>query len=549
MASRSPLDAPHLRQIDDCLSAGEVARATELLARLDGSEPQAATTYLATRLLYVRDRLDPRSVAERLSELLLLDPNFPEARALLRKANAGVVGSKSVHPTEPADNGEPRRVLLPGPPPLPTDGGALRIMVDTRQAAHAPLRRQPAGGERAVDGRYSLRAPKRSTAPPPSPSLGGEAPPEPLQAPELEQLEPAATHHPGDALARMTTSGPRSSRPPSLRPLPPPEQAHELWSDVELVAFGGDRVPALDDFTNRARAQLSHLPQTTPAHEFEQLGILCAELLNRASVTRHFAPFDLSLYSLSRLEAAIATLCGMRVWPEPHSAVSLLLGAYVGEALRRAHHAQWIGMPSAPHHARLRAGSYTWQPFSCVGHWLHAGGCSSLVGELQAGLALPGSVAWRSFRPIKIAPRALWQGELDAAGVDVVARAVRCSVLSRACELLYSRALDGSLDSLDGFEQLLLTIVASARPLTGREPWLQRVALLAGAYLGQTIANRISARWVVSDPAGLGSQPRLLLELDNGRRITPVEHVLSRAVSQHPLDLELFANIALQRTA
>lgn len=559
MASRSPLDAPHLRQIDDCLSAGDVGRAQELLAHLDGSESPAATTYLATRLLYLRDRLDPSGVAERLSELLLQDPHFPEARRLLDTANAGVPGSASLHPPGFAELRNERTASIPAAPATTGGVDSRRIVVDTRDSsgtasASRPTRTSHPGRE----GRYSVRGPAQeprrarpaqSELPQGMPSIPAPAP-LPQIAGYTPALPSAPSHSTGTVTSSSTDASSRSGRPPSsVRPLAAFELPHELWPEIELGVLAGDCALALDDFTHHAKDQLSHLPRATPQQEFTLLGILCAELLNKAWVTHHFAPFDLSLYSLPRLEAATATLCGMQPFTEPHSAVSLLLGAYVGEVLRRAHRGDWIGALGASHLARVRAGSTTWQPFQSVRHWLLSGGRTSLLGGLSPGLAGPGTSAWRSYTHVKATPKTLWHGDVDCSGITVLARAMESSVLSRACELLHGRPLDGSIDSLDGFEQLLRTIVSSAHPLTGKEAWLQRVALLAGAYLGETIARHTHARWTVGEATGSDQLPRFVLELETGRHLKPIEHILIRAASQHPLDMELFANISLDRSS
>jgi hypothetical protein len=87
----SPLDSSELRTIDACLSSGHLDEAQRLLAQVGDGSP-AASSYLAVRLLYLRERLTPPAVAERLRELLAVTPVFPEAKALLELAAAGVPG-------------------------------------------------------------------------------------------------------------------------------------------------------------------------------------------------------------------------------------------------------------------------------------------------------------------------------------------------------------------------------------------------------------------------------------------------------------------------
>ncbi len=569
MEGRSPLDTPELRAIDECLSRGELHRAQQLLGELGSAgEHGEATTYLATRLLYLRDRLDPQSVAERLEELLRHAGPFPEAEALFRAASRGIPGPRSIPPPAPSQTALALEIALESPAndavppsdrptatdPLAQTGNApVKIVVDTRHGAEAPTpvaNPLPALASKRP-GVYSMHtkstAPRRSSRAATgsaSANPGQVAIPAAARVPRIESVPPAP--HTPRAASSGHSEPPRSSGPPSsMRPLAALSDPRELWPADELAVFAGDVHPALESFTRAARSQLSHLPQTTPGRELELLGLNGAELLNKAAVTHHFAPFDLSLHSLSRLEAAIATLCGMQPVFEPDSAVELLLGSYIGEVLRLSHRGEWVGAATDPGNARVRAGSYSWRPFVSAHHWLASGGRTSLIGELTTGLARPGTVAWKSYASVKIAPRALWQGQPETDELGVLGEAVQSSVLARACELLYAHALDGSIASLDALEQLLRTLVASAHPLTGKEPWLQRLVLLGGAYLGWVVGAEAPGQWLSDPVEPIGA--RYKLRLPSGKEVTPMSHILFRAITQRPLDLELFANLSLNR--
>jgi tetratricopeptide (TPR) repeat protein len=87
-----PLDHPRLLAIDLRLDQGQLDEAQQLMAELgDVGFFRYATTYLATRLLYQRGRLDAAEVAERLRELLMTVEYFPEARAMLEAAESGTL--------------------------------------------------------------------------------------------------------------------------------------------------------------------------------------------------------------------------------------------------------------------------------------------------------------------------------------------------------------------------------------------------------------------------------------------------------------------------
>ncbi len=579
LEARSPLDPPDLRTIDECLSNGELTQAQHLLGALGPSEQHAAAmTYLATRLLYLRDRLDPRSVAERLEELLRQTPDFPEAAALLRAASRGIPGPESILPRKasPGDtvlamdaacgavgddsvpiNDRPTRT---DPLTAAEPRSSLRIVVDTRNDVEAPTpvaNPIPAMASRRPS-TYSVHTrsdPTRVLSPSTSSRRQRQAPaiPGPAAVPTFGTLPPprnddTSQNAPGRTQPPAAATA-RTSRPPSsIRSLAELTDPSELWPPEELAVFGGDPSPALEDFTRGARSQLSHLPPTSAQQEFELLGLQGAELLNKAGVTHHFAPFDVSLHSLARLEAAIATLCGMQSLAAPDSAVELLLGSYVGEVLRRSHRGEWMGTAVDPTSARVRSGSYSWRPFTSVHHWLRSGGRTSLLGELSTGLARLGTVAWKAYASIKVTPRPLWQGELQPHDLNLLGRAVADSVLSRSCELLYAHSLDHSIASLDALDQLLRILFASPHPLTGREAWLQRTVLWAGAYVGSVLTtdSGMPAAGTWSEGTG-GARGDYSLSLPGGKTVAPMAHILTRAVAQRPLDLELFANLALDR--
>src|SRR4051794_37760939 len=87
-----PLDHPRLLEIEERLDQAEIDTAQRLLAELgDLNVHRVAITYFATRLLYQRGRLDSAGVVDRLRELVLLEPDFPQATAMLTAAEKGTL--------------------------------------------------------------------------------------------------------------------------------------------------------------------------------------------------------------------------------------------------------------------------------------------------------------------------------------------------------------------------------------------------------------------------------------------------------------------------
>lgn len=90
MGAFGPLDQPKLREIDEHLDARDLDQAAALLATLDDVALfRHAVSYLATRLLFLRGRLDIDGVVQRLVEVLREVESFPEAQAMLDAAHSG----------------------------------------------------------------------------------------------------------------------------------------------------------------------------------------------------------------------------------------------------------------------------------------------------------------------------------------------------------------------------------------------------------------------------------------------------------------------------
>jgi tetratricopeptide (TPR) repeat protein len=76
----SPLEHDELRHIENSLDAGNTAEAAQLLARFANSrDHEVAITFLATRLLFQRGRIDTDGAADRINALLERGGPFPEA--------------------------------------------------------------------------------------------------------------------------------------------------------------------------------------------------------------------------------------------------------------------------------------------------------------------------------------------------------------------------------------------------------------------------------------------------------------------------------------
>jgi hypothetical protein len=598
-----PLDHSELRAVEDCLEAGDLTGAQQRLAQLGSAPfPAAGLSYLATRLLYLRGRLDCRSVAERMQELLREHPHFAEAVTLLGVANAEVAWS----PTEPRTLGAPIGAVgltslvegrqTPPPPSGPPLAGSHSKRPTYRPAQWPPQdlfdapaaedehdrptavpEQTPLGDERKlvvdtrgthpsarVDAPFSWPAPRSRregtysigpnsapphgrSHPPHGTARGATSPPSTVPpSPPVQRVlgETGSVYArpdprlpmaqaPEDRLQLSSTpphSVPRPHTiPPAQRPLAELLDSGELWPPLEQQVARGDHAQAIAHFEESARHQLSHLPPVAPEHEHELLAQLAAELLHKSWVTHQFAPFDLSLQSLSRLQLAIATVYGTLPRERPASALFLLLGSYVGEALRTAHRGTWRRNGASPLLSTVRAGSSEWQPYDLVRGWLRTGAKRSLTEDLATTMAHPGSLAWQSRAQVKVIPHVLWHGDVEVQSLPGLGRALSGSVWSACCALLAEQALDLSLESLRAADWLLRLLTDSAQPLRGDEPWLQRLALLFGSYAGEVYRMHAPAAWLDSEEPGL---ERFLLQLGTGLTVSPMGLVITSAITR-----------------
>lgn len=134
MHEYSPLRAIELRVIEDSLNVKDFEKAQVLLGQVGTQQDlQTGVAYLATRLLFLRGRLDAASVIERMRELVGANPHFDEARVLMEHCKRLLQATGS----EPPSSLTPRPgSLFPSAPPPPPSASTTG---DTSPAYVSPL--------------------------------------------------------------------------------------------------------------------------------------------------------------------------------------------------------------------------------------------------------------------------------------------------------------------------------------------------------------------------------------------------------------------------
>jgi hypothetical protein len=249
----SPLEHDELRHIEKRLDEGNTAEAAQLLARFANSrDHEIAITFLATRLLFQRGRIDSDGAADRLNALLERAGPFPEAEDWLAelegRTEPSAVPKDALEsaPRESDREGEEKTSpshrppsQAPSVPRVPASAHPFldELGVDDDDEEVTPA--EPiASGRLAVERQEALeRAAERDAGertqdpvfPPPRTGASSVPPPLPSSSPGvLSALAP-------EAAARSTQRPPR----PSLRPPSPHKPFDSMRAKEQLAAHAG----------------------------------------------------------------------------------------------------------------------------------------------------------------------------------------------------------------------------------------------------------------------------------------------------------------------
>lgn len=521
----SPLSEAALRAIDECLSAGELDEGSRRLSELGQDAAFAhGSSYLATRLLYLRGRLDAESVRERLVDLLSRAAPFPEAAALLVEVE---------HALRPSQNATKiARVVMPS---------AAHPPATHPPATHPPeAETAPAASRRAVVALGLSETQELETPRAPS-------------NPQLGPREPA-WHHPTSVLPPPHRASTRPRQAPASIPpeagrysyvservervsLPPPASTFGSLPafDAERRLARGEREPAIQIFEREAWQAIAQLADPREVVQLSQAG---ARVLSACPVSRWFGPFDSSLYSLDRLALALDVLWGNEPVSTSHAGLTVL-AAYLGETIRRCLRGQWLSSADPLEAREVQCGAFTWHPHALVQRRQEAGGEQPLADAIAPGLPSEGSAAWLSWAP---APDPGPAFGLTAEPFVRLAASLSDSPWSRLCLRWGGTRLDASWNSLTALETLSQRVLRSAAPLDGNEPWLLRCSVLLGAYVGEVVRRQVGGHWRAGSAGG-----HELLLLPSGFEADPVAALRERIKAQNGVRLVSYATALLRK--
>ncbi|MFZ5896760.1 MAG: hypothetical protein ACOY0T_37230 [Myxococcota bacterium] len=325
-----------------------------------------------------------------------------------------------------------------------------------------------------------------------------------------------------------------------------PEQG--AWGEVENALCAGKSEPALETLRKAASDCVRNNARRAGPEAWQSLASQAARSFTELPVFRHFAPYDCSVFSVDRLEAALALMLGDTPGPVPvDEQVVLLLGAYVGESWRQAFGAEWQGTPNAPYAATIE------------GIGLHELPCERVRERLQRGVPLaietphalhPGADPFGNSVPLSIVPPAPWdpQAYPDLAEFCALGRNLASSVIGLYCERGLGLPLDLSISGTVAIDRYVALLAPAKAPPDPEAGWSRRVALLLGAYLGEVLVEAVGASWESRSEIRALDEYRLLLP--RGAVATPVTRVLERFAGRRATPLsEYVARLASGRTS
>ena len=276
------------------------------------------------------------------------------------------------------------------------------------------------------------------------------------------------------------------------------------WEPVEMLVADAEFAPAIVTLENLARDTLAQVAHRGGG-ELMVLGTVGATFLTRVPLFRDFAPFDLSLHSLSRLDHALATLYSPRRPKEmasDHYSLLLLAGAYFGETLRQCGQLSWRGSLTSPNDARVLGAGIEWHPFQLVEQRMMYGAPLPQANDLGfSNHSRPR--AWSHRMLIPEVPPCPWDPEQwpTLRMVERLGRAMSRSVVARFCADHADGPLDRTIASLSAVDSFL-ALVAPAKSQSMDPSLARRLAVLLGSYVGETLRAALGGTWHDSGKEG-----------------------------------------------
>ena len=223
--------------------------------------------------------------------------------------------------------------------------------------------------------------------------------------------------------------------------------------------------------------------------------MITARHLTQAPILRHFAPFDFSLFSIARLDAALALLYRGNVGPvtELRTRVLIGLGAYVGECLRQAYAGEWVGTAADLLRLHIEGQGLCFAPLRDM-HARLQGGQALEVGDTP--LPHPGAEPLGQRVALDVAPPTPWDPASwpNLAQIGLVGSQLGGSPVGMFCAAV-ELPLDLSFASLRAIDRYVTLLAPPLAPPDPEAIWVRRASVLVGAYMGEVLRSTRGGSW------------------------------------------------------
>jgi len=271
------------------------------------------------------------------------------------------------------------------------------------------------------------------------------------------------------------------------------------WDEKEVRLARGDARAALFEFEQGLSRRLeggSGNGSGRAGHdELARAAQITARYLTEAVVSRHFAPYDFSVFSIARLDVALGLLYRGGVGPrtELRTRALLGLGAYSGECLRQAFAGEWTGGTADLLRMHVEGQGLSFSPFRDV-HARMQTGEPLEVGDIP--VPHPGAEPLGQRVLLSIPPPAPWDPAPwpDVSSLPELGLRLRESPVGLYCAGV-ELPLDLSFASLRSLDRYVTLLAPPLAPSDPEAPWIRRAAVLVGAYIGEVLRATRGGHW------------------------------------------------------
>jgi tetratricopeptide (TPR) repeat protein len=351
----------------------------------------------------------------------------------------------------------------------------------------------------------------------------------------------------GEAVAVLIAQiGPRISS----RDIAPASDNAPLWTPIDSQLVAGKRREALAALESAAQDAIRRIARSV-MDDFTAVAAIGGSFLTTSPVLSSFAPYDSSLWSVRRLEAALDLITGRdggSVLSALHTGLVVLLGSYLGETLRLSQSGRWDGRPADLDSAKIVTAEHTIYPFRILAARLHHGRRAAFESSLHLGIPKPGSASWRSHVGNPVAPPTPWAPNPwpPPSQIGIIGRSLSESPIARYCEEFAEGPLDRSTASLIALDTYLDLVAPRGAPIDADAAWTRRVSVLAGGYLGETLRELVGGEWVYGVDAA-DDALAFRLKLRGTTEALPVAQVLERVIGERSSTLVDYARTLMRR--